>query len=280
MIRWGILGVGVAGQARARAIRDDPRAVAGMGYRGAPTSVGFQSASSAAEVIAGSDAVAVCAPDAHHPELVEAALLAGCHVLCEFPLAPTAAEARRLLALAARSGRVLHVEHIELLGGAARFWRARQPQILSGRLSFTSSRSGTPPALGNLARLHRIIDAVGLPTALRVDCRGPGVLQGALRFGRAEVALDFRFAADLPRVTELTLQTAEATLSQHNRAVTVDGQPVPLDPVGGLFLADQLHASARILDGTPPYLSDERLVAALSLVEALDLSPLHDWVGV
>jgi predicted dehydrogenase len=48
------------------------------------------------------DAVHVCTPNVLHYPMVEAALDAGKHVLCEKPLTMTAAEARELVAIAAR----------------------------------------------------------------------------------------------------------------------------------------------------------------------------------
>lgn len=53
------------------------------------------------------DAVSVCVPNRFHRELVLASLEAGAHVLCEKPLAVTAAEAREMFAAAARHGRIL-----------------------------------------------------------------------------------------------------------------------------------------------------------------------------
>ena len=53
------------------------------------------------------DAAIVCASDAAHRELAEAALEAGLHVLVEKPLAPTAREAEAILAAAGRSDRLL-----------------------------------------------------------------------------------------------------------------------------------------------------------------------------
>lgn len=49
-------------------------------------------------------AVHVCTPNAYHAPMVEAALRAGKHVLCEKPLATAAADAERMAALAASTG--------------------------------------------------------------------------------------------------------------------------------------------------------------------------------
>ena len=55
----------------------------------------------------GLEAVLVAAPTSLHPPIVEAALSAGMHVLCEKPLALDLDDARRLAALAHDRGRVL-----------------------------------------------------------------------------------------------------------------------------------------------------------------------------
>src|SRR5262245_17968176 len=57
------------------------------------------------------DAVAICTPVTSHFEIAEAALLAGKHVLVEKPLTDSARDAERLVLLAERTGRVLHVDH-------------------------------------------------------------------------------------------------------------------------------------------------------------------------
>jgi predicted dehydrogenase len=60
----------------------------------------------------GVDVVHVCTPNHLHAPLADAALAAGKHVVCEKPLATTAAEAERLLAAADGSGRVATVPFV------------------------------------------------------------------------------------------------------------------------------------------------------------------------
>jgi predicted dehydrogenase len=60
------------------------------------------------------DVVVVATPTSTHFALVKAALSAGKDVLCEKPLAPTAAECAELAALALAKGRVLMVGHVFL----------------------------------------------------------------------------------------------------------------------------------------------------------------------
>ena len=272
-VRWGVIGVGRAGAARARAILADPESVGAGGIRGRPEEVGLPRAEGVPALLASCDAVAICSPDHTHPALARRALEAGCHVVCEFPLAATAAEAAALLALARDRGRVLHVEHIELLSGAARWWRAQDlSRPVTGRLSFTSARADASPALGNLARLHRIVDILGLPSAVEVAERTAHGLSGQLRFADGSaVALDFRFAPGLPRRTALALaEPGGRERVQVNGAVWVDGQAQETPRVGGLFAADHAAAMGRILCGAPPYVSDARLLDVLGLVEQLE----------
>lgn len=70
------------------------------------------------------DAVVVATPTASHYALVKAALEAGKDVLCEKPLARTAAECRELAALAAKHGRVLMVGHVFLYNPGVRHLKA------------------------------------------------------------------------------------------------------------------------------------------------------------
>jgi predicted dehydrogenase len=60
------------------------------------------------------DAVVVCVPTSKHDEVARAALEAGKHVLCEKPLAGTAAQAQALSDLAAARGLILMTGHVFL----------------------------------------------------------------------------------------------------------------------------------------------------------------------
>ena len=66
------------------------------------------------------DAIAVCTISRDHADRTRAILEAGKHAIVEYPLAFDPAEARALLDLARSRDLLLHVEHIELLGGLHR----------------------------------------------------------------------------------------------------------------------------------------------------------------
>jgi predicted dehydrogenase len=69
------------------------------------------------------DFVAVCAPNALHAELVKAALAAGCHVMCEKPLAMNLAEAQAMEAARAAAGKLSAVNFSYRNVAAFRFAR-------------------------------------------------------------------------------------------------------------------------------------------------------------
>jgi len=282
VLRWGIIGVGRAGRARAAAIAADPRSTLVAAWRGDAAAVGVPMARSLAHLVDGVDAVAICSPDVTHPQLVRACLRERRHVVVEFPLAGTTKVARELLDRARQDDVVLHVEHIELLGGPARFLReaARGRTLTGGSLSFVGARRRGIYGIAhaNLARLHRLVDAIGLPDAVRATERGPRFLRGALRYGDVELALDLSQSDDMPRHTAISLTFADGRLDQRDRAVLQDGQPVDLPDLPPLFQQDQLHATARILDGGEAYVGDDRLLEVVSLADALvRASPGGAW---
>lgn len=87
--------------------RSDARArefAAAQGLAGAHTDL-------AGLLALGLDAVYVSSTNEQHAAQTLAALDAGCHVMCEKPLAMTSADARRMVARAAETGRVLGTNH-------------------------------------------------------------------------------------------------------------------------------------------------------------------------
>jgi predicted dehydrogenase len=64
------------------------------------------------------DAVSIVTPTAAHFPVARAFLEAGAHVLVEKPITETPAQARELIALAARQGRILQVGHLERFNAA------------------------------------------------------------------------------------------------------------------------------------------------------------------
>lgn len=94
------------------------------------------------------DVISVCTSQRFHKALTIAALEAGCHVLCEKPMALDAAEGREMLAAARRSGRRLMVNFSCRFSAQARALKAQADAGLFGDFYFGRSvwhrRRGLP----------------------------------------------------------------------------------------------------------------------------------------
>ncbi len=85
------------------------------------------------------DAVAIATPVSSHFQLARRALLAGKHVLIEKPMCCTVAEGEELIALAARAGRTLMVDHTLLFTGAVKTIRQAVQTGQIGRICYFDS---------------------------------------------------------------------------------------------------------------------------------------------
>jgi len=276
-LRWAVIGVGIAGRARARALFQSERDELVALWRGrfaaeveAPVVASFDEALSAA------DAVAICSPTEHHAAQVRAALRADRHVVVEFPLARSRAEAEALFALARQRGRVLHVEHIELLGAAGRTLAAQTRPELVERIEVHFEKAGPDDAgapalaLGNVARLHRLCAIAGPMSQVDEVTVAPGELRAEVRMASGVVAsLRFSQGPYFKRTTRVEVHTASSHWVQNNSQLSRDGHAVSLLGTRSLFAADQRIATARILDGDEPYVSDARVLHVLGAVERL-----------
>jgi biliverdin reductase len=271
-----VVGTGRAGQARLRAIAEHPdaRLIAAVRHTAGPGEPQLPDVLANPAV----DALVLCTPNLLHAPVARAALEAGKHVLVEFPLAPAVAPARELFALAQRRGRVLHVEHIELLAPSQLAQRERRRglgALIEGELRFTGAAEGWiaderlagSPALRAVARLHRLVDLFG-------DCRvESAALERSANGYRLEVELSALAGGrlrlveargpDLARGTHWSIQCAQGRLDDP-----------PHESPGGLFQQDLACFVARVRSGAPSYVSEARVLDVLALVEQIDARTL------
>jgi predicted dehydrogenase len=94
--------------------------------------------SSAADMLAREklDIVSVCVPNKLHKELTIQALKAGCHVLCEKPMAINAAEAGEMLAAARKAGRRLMINFSYRFTPQGRALKAQVDSGILGQVYF------------------------------------------------------------------------------------------------------------------------------------------------
>ena len=94
------------------------------------------------------DVVSVCTPNKFHVELTLAALAAGCHVLCEKPMAMNAHEGRQMLEAAKDAGKRLMINFSYRFSAASRALKAQVDAGLFGDFYFGRSvwhrRRGMP----------------------------------------------------------------------------------------------------------------------------------------
>ena len=96
----------------------------------------------------GLDVVSLCVPNKHHMPLTLAALGAGCHVLCEKPMALSAAEGRQMLDAARAAGRRLMINFSYRFSAQSRALKAQVDAGFFGDFYFGRSvwhrRRGMP----------------------------------------------------------------------------------------------------------------------------------------
>ena len=122
------------------------------------------------------DLIFVCTINRDHGAIARAAIEAGKHVVVEYPLSLNAQEAAEIIALAERKNKLLHVEHIELIGGLhqaikehladignvfyARYTTIAPQRQVTRSWKYHREMFGFPLAAA-LSRIHRLTDLFG-----------------------------------------------------------------------------------------------------------------------
>ncbi len=192
-LRVGLVGTGYAAKLRAEALRADPRAnwvaIAGQDPQRTRTFAqpfGVIVEADWRSLIARSDLdlIVIATINRDHGPIAAAALQAGKHVVVEYPLSLDLAQAEALVSLAQAKGLLLHVEHIEILGGLHQSLLENLERIGTPhhvRYATIAPKSPAPrrwsfhyqdlgfPLVAALSRVHRLTHAFG-PVA-SVSCQ-------------------------------------------------------------------------------------------------------------
>jgi biliverdin reductase len=192
-VKIGIVGTGYAAQKRAEALQEDDRAelIAVTGNK--PEKITSFSQKFAVVPLNSwqqlidrpdLDLIFICNINSEHGALALAALKAGKHVVVEYPLALDPKEAKNLIELSQKKQKLLHVEHIELIGGVHQSIRQHLPIL--GNISYVRYATISPqrpvsdrwnynhqmfgfPFTAALSRIHRLTDLFG--TVATVTCQ-------------------------------------------------------------------------------------------------------------
>lgn len=194
-VKIGIVGTGYAAKKRAEALQSDNRArlisVTGNSSERLDEfcqTYALSATDSWQELIKlpELDLVFICTVNRDHGAIARAALEADKHVVVEYPLSLDPHEASEIVALAQAKGKLLHVEHIELIGGVHQAIRRYLPEIsnvfyaryatispqrsVSRRWSYHRQIWGFP-LVAALSRVHRLTDLFGRVATVNCQTR-------------------------------------------------------------------------------------------------------------
>ena len=305
-IRAGLVGTGFVAKLRAEALQTDSRSrlVAVSGHTPEKT----QEFARTHEAIAldswqqlvehpDLDLVVICTINRDHGAIAQAALEAGKHVVVEYPLSLDPVEAESLIALAEAQGKLLHVEHIELLGGLHQALRQALPEIgnpfyaryitimpqhpAPRRWTYHPEQFGFPLS-GALSRIQRFTDLFGNVAAVSCQSR---FWEASDYYTACLCTAQLRFTNDL--IAEVTYGKGEV-FWQGLRNFEVHGEQgtlvfegdqgslirgeerIPIEVGGrrGLFGKDTAMVLDYLVEGTPLYVSAAASLYALKVADA------------
>ena len=305
-IRAGLVGTGFAAKLRAEALQSDSRSrlVAVSGHAPEKT----QEFARNHEAIAldswqqliehpDLDLVFICTINRDHGAIAQAALEAGKHVVVEYPLSLDPVEAESLIALAEAKSKLLHVEHIELLGGLHQALRQALPKIgnpfyaryitimpqhpAPRRWTYHPEQFGFPLS-GALSRIQRFTDLFG--DVATVSCQSR-FWEASDYYTACLCTAQLRFTNDL--IAEVTYGKGEV-FWQGLRNFEVHGEQgtlvfegdqgslirgeerIPIEVGGrrGLFGKDTAMVLDYLVEGTPLYVSAAASLYALKVADA------------
>ena len=248
------------------------------------------------------DLVVICTINRDHGKIAKLALETGKHVIIEYPLSLDASEASELLALAHQKGKLLHIEHIEILGGMHQAVRQYLPQlgnVFYGRYTTINAKHPAPrhwtyhhqcfgfPLKAALPRIHRFTDLFGEVQAVTCHYRAwdteegyyhgclcdaqltfPSGLRVDVLYGKGDIFMEsdrtFELYGDQGK---LIFEGVEGTF------ITEQGsQPIELASRRGLFAQDTTMVLDYLCDGKPLYLQPQSSLYALKVAEAAEQS--------
>ncbi|MEO1298336.1 MAG: Gfo/Idh/MocA family oxidoreductase, partial [Cyanobacteria bacterium J06636_16] len=225
-------------------------------------------------------------------------------VIVEYPLALSVAEAADLIDLAQRQRSLLHVEHIELLGGLHQAMQAHLAKVgipAYARYCTASSRHPAPqkwayradlfgfPFMGALSRLHRFVNLFGAVRQVSCQLQYNSVTSEPPEgyFRNCRCVAQIRFYAGV--VAEVLYAKGEQTW-RSQRWMEVEGDrgalvfngdegtfvgpdgtfPIEVTARRGLFAKDTTQVLDALFEGTPLYVTPEASLYVMQVAAAAE----------
>lgn len=307
-LKVGLVGTGYAAKLRAETLQSDPRteliAVAGntpertesfaQTYQ-ATAVLGWQNLVQRTDL----DLVIICTVNNVHGAIAHAALSAGKHVIVEYPLSLNPWQAEELISLAANVNKLLHVEHIELLGGLhqalqknlaaigtpfyARYSTINPQKPAPSKWTYHPTQFGFP-FVGALSRLHRLIDLFG--KVATVSCESRFWPTESEYYTACLCTAKLRFTSGL--IAEVTYGKGQV-FYQASRPFEVYGEngclmfngdegfliqgeektPINVGSRRGLFAKDTKMVLDYLTEGTPLYITPDVSLYTLKIADAV-----------
>ncbi|MBE9190867.1 Gfo/Idh/MocA family oxidoreductase [Gloeocapsopsis crepidinum LEGE 06123] len=305
LVRVGIVGTGYAAKLRAQTFHQDERSqvVAIVGHTLEKTQEFAQTYQAEAimswqELVSRSDIdlVVISNINKEHGAIATAALQ-NKHVVVEYPLALDVTEAENILTLAQKQNKMLHVEHIELLGGLHQALKQNLPAV--GNVFYARYATVTPqrpapqkwtyhkelfgfPLMAALSRLHRLTDLFGKVAS--VSCQNRYWGEGNF-YQSCLCTAQLKFSSGV--IADVTYGKGE-TLWQDERKFEVHGEkgglvfdgdagklvcreetiPIEVGSRRGLFAKDTEMVLNHLLTGTDLYVTPTASLYTLKVADA------------
>ena len=207
----------------------------------------------ARELLAQADAAVVAVSTLGHYDVVKHALLAGCDVLVEKPMAATMAEGEELVEIAQRAGRILQVGHLEWFNNVMRSIRdqIRNPRFIEAHRMGAFSRRATDIDVVRDLMIHdiEILQRIVGAEPSRIESVGISVLSDKVDIANARLTF--------PNGCVANLTASRVSLAPMRRLRFFQGD--------GCFLIDFLEHAAAVIrlevphDAASPELQIEKI---------------------
>jgi biliverdin reductase len=307
-LKIGIVGTGYAANRRAEAFSADERSQVIAVTGNTPENIdkfcqtystmaldSWQQLVSHPEI----DLIVICGINRDHGAVAKAAIAAGKHVIVEYPLALNHREAQEIVILAQEQNRLLHVEHIELLGGLhqairqnlaaigevyyARYATIAPQRPVARRWTYNHEMFGFP-FMAALSRIHRLTDLFGEVANITCQTRFWEALElGYYTSSLCTAQLRFRqgIIADIIYGKGEVFWESDRTFELHGdlgtlrfegeKGTLIRGEEKTAIEVAsrrGLFVKDTQHILDYLWEGKPLYVEPTASLYALKVAQA------------